>query len=80
LEEKLETSSSSILLNLYSKYLTNEALDRFGDLKIGQVIHIVKYADNVVLPAKEEVVLQGMIDMIDRLTEVGQCCGMGMNV
>jgi len=38
-----------------------------GDFKLGQVIRTVKYAD--VLLAKEETVLQGMID---RLTETGR--------
>jgi hypothetical protein len=37
----------------------------------------VKYADDLVLLAKEETVLQGMID---RLTEIGRRCGMEMNV
>jgi hypothetical protein len=37
----------------------------------------VKYADDLVLLAKEENVLQ---DMIDKLTETGRCYGMEMNV
>jgi hypothetical protein len=37
----------------------------------------VKYADQLVLLAKEEKVLQ---DMIDTLTEIGRCYGMEMNV
>jgi hypothetical protein len=37
----------------------------------------VKYADYLVLMAKEETVLQGMID---RLIEIGRCYGMDMNV
>jgi hypothetical protein len=69
---------SPILLNLYSVYLTKEALEGFGDIKIGrQVICTVKYADDVVLLAKEEMMLQ---DLIDRLIEIGRCCGMEMNV
>jgi hypothetical protein len=36
---------SPILFNLYSEYLTKEALEGFGDFKIGQVIRHVKYAD-----------------------------------
>ena len=36
-----------------------------------------KYADDLVLMAKEETVLQGMID---KLTEIGRCYGMEMNV
>jgi len=43
----------------------------------GQIIHTVKYADDLVLLAKEEKVLQ---DMIDKLIEIGRCCGMEMNV
>ena len=54
---------SLILFNLYSKCLTKEALEGFGDFKIcGQIIHTVKYADDLVLLAKEEKVLQDMID------------------
>jgi hypothetical protein len=37
----------------------------------------VKYADDLVLLAKEEKVLQ---DMIDKLIETGRCYGMEMNV
>ena len=37
----------------------------------------MKYADELVLLAKEEKVLQ---DMIDKLIEIGGCCGMEMNV
>jgi hypothetical protein len=63
---------------LYSKHLTKEALEGFGDLKIGgQVIHTVKYADDLVLLAREEKVLQ---DMVDRLSEIGRCYGMEINV
>ena len=42
--------SSPILFNLYSEYsyFTKEALEGFGDFKIGgQVIRTVKYADDV---------------------------------
>ena len=42
-----------------------------GDFKIGgKIIHTVKYADDLVLLAKEEKVLQ---DMIDKLIEIGRC-------
>jgi hypothetical protein len=37
----------------------------------------VKYADDLVLLAKEDMVLQGMID---KLIEIGRCYGMEMNV
>jgi len=69
---------SPILFNLYSEYLIKEALEGLGDLKIGgQIIHTVKYADDLVLLAKEEKVLQ---DMIDKLIEIGRCYGMEMNM
>ena len=45
--------------------------------KGGQIIHTVKYADDLVLLAKEENVLQ---KMIDKLIEIGGCYGMEMNV
>jgi predicted nucleotidyltransferase len=66
------------MFNLYSEYLTKEALERLGDFKIGgQIIQAVKYADDLVLLAKKEKVLQ---DKIDKLIEVGRCYGMEMNV
>ena len=69
---------SPILFNLYSECLTKEALEGFGDFKIGgQIIHTVKYAGDLVLMAKEEKVLQYMID---KLIEIGGCCGMEINV
>jgi ribosomal protein RSM22 (predicted rRNA methylase) len=53
-------------------------LEGFRDFKIGgQIIHTVKYADDLVLLSKEEKVLQ---DMIDKLIEIGRCYGMEMNV
>jgi hypothetical protein len=61
---------SPIVLNLYSEYLTKEALEGFGGFKIGgQVIRTVKYADDLVLLAREEKVLQGMVD---RVNEIGR--------
>jgi hypothetical protein len=49
-----------------------------GDFKIGgQIIHTVKYVNELVLLAKEEKMLQ---DMIDKLIEIGRCYGMEMNV
>jgi len=69
---------SPILFSLYSECLTNEALEGFGDFTIrGQIIYTVQYADDLVLLAKEENVLQ---DMTDKLTEIGRCCGMEKNV
>ena len=69
---------SPILFNLYSEYLTKEAVDGLGDFNFGrQIIQTVKYSDDLVLMAKEETVLQGMID---KLIENGRCYGMEMNV
>ena len=49
-----------------------------GDFKIGgQIIQTVKYADDLVLLAKEEKQLQ---DMVDKLIEIGRCYGMEMIV
>jgi hypothetical protein len=69
---------SPLLFKLYSECLTKEALEGFGDFKIrGKIIHNVKYADDLVLLAREEKVLQ---DMTDKLTEIGGCHGMEVNV
>jgi len=66
------------MFKLYIHCLPKEALEGFGDFKIGgQIIHTVKYEDNFVLLAKEEMVLQ---DMIDKLIETGGCYRMEMNV
>jgi len=63
---------------LYSECLTKEVLDGLVDFNIGgQIIQNVKYADDLVLMAKEETVLQGMID---KLIETGICYGMEMDV
>ena len=49
---------------VYSECLTKEALEWLGGFKIGgQIFHTVKFADDLVLLAKEEKVLQDM--MID---------------
>jgi hypothetical protein len=46
--------------------------------KIGRkIIHTVKYADDLVLLAKEEKVLQAMIN---KLIEIGRCYAVEMNV
>ena len=69
---------SPILFNLYSEWLTKEALDGLGNFNIGgQIIQIVKYADDLALISKEETVLQ---NMIDKLIAIGRCYGMEMNV
>jgi hypothetical protein len=57
-------------------FLINEALEGFGDFKLGgQVIRAVKYAYDLLL-AKEETLLQG----IDTLIEMGGCYGVEMNL
>ena len=49
-----------------------------GGIKIGeQIIHTMKYADELVLLAKEEKVIQ---DMFDKPIEIGGCYGIEMNV
>jgi hypothetical protein len=59
---------SPIMFNVYNECLTMEALEGCGDFKIGgQIIHTVKYADDLVLLATEEKVLQ---DMIDKLIKI----------
>jgi hypothetical protein len=64
-----------IRFNLYSE---KKAPDGLGDFNIGwQIIQTVKYADGPVLTAKEETVLQGIID---KLIEIGRWYGMDMNV
>ena len=69
---------SPILFNVYSECLTKEALHGLGDFNIGgQIIQTVKYADEVVLMAKEETLLQSMVD---KLIEAGRYYGMEMNV
>jgi hypothetical protein len=51
---------------------------RYEHLKItGQIMNTVKYADDLVLLAKEEMALQ---DVVDNLFEIGKCYGMEMNV
>ena len=44
---------SPILFNLYSESLPKEALDGLGDFIGVQIIQTVKYADDLVLMAKE---------------------------
>jgi hypothetical protein len=41
---------SPLLLNLYSEYVTQEALEGLGDFKVGgQIISTVRCADDLVL-------------------------------
>jgi len=55
----------------------NTAAIKLGRYIGGQIIQTVKYADDLVLMAKEETVLRGMID---KVIETGRCYGMEMNV
>jgi hypothetical protein len=51
------------LFNFHSEYLTKEAVKEFGDFNTGRkVICTVKYAVDLVLLAKKDTVLQGMMD------------------
>jgi predicted nucleotidyltransferase len=69
---------SPLLFNLYSEYVNQEALEGLGDFKVGgQIISMVRYADDLVLLAKGESILQSMID---KLIEVGRGYGMEINV
>ena len=80
MEEELDKDAvcHQFLFSLYSECFTKEALGGFGDFKIGgQIIHTVKYPDDLVLLAKKENVLQ---DMTDKLVEIGRCYGMEMNL
>jgi retron-type reverse transcriptase len=64
---------SPILFNLYGECVTKGALEVFGGFKMGgQIMHTVKYADELVLLAKEEKVLK---DMIDKFIEIGGSYG-----
>lgn len=69
---------SPILFNLYGEWLAKEALDGTGDFKIGgRVITTIKYADDLVVLAKEEKELQ---NMMDKLVERGREYGMKINI
>jgi hypothetical protein len=76
LEEEIRQGCclSLILFNLYSEYLTKEALEGFVNFEIlGQVIHTVKCADDLVLLAEDETVLLRMTDKLK--LEDGNKCG-----
>jgi hypothetical protein len=69
---------SPILFNQYNQQVTTEALKGSGNFKIGgKVICNMKRTNDLVVPSKEEAMLQGMIN---RLNENESCCGMEMNV
>ena len=68
---------SPTLFNIYGEWLMNEALEGMGDFKVGgRIINNIKYADDVVLMAKDEKELQRMLD---RLVETGNRYGMKIN-
>jgi len=70
--------TDQILFNFCSEYLTNEALEWFGDFKMGEfVIYTVKYADKFLLLAKKLTVLLGMVD---RLIEIRRCYRMKISL
>ena len=53
---------------MYSEYFTKNGLEGFGDFRGGgQILRRVKCVDDVVLLAKEETVLQYIVD---RLLEI----------
>jgi len=58
------------MLFLSSEYCTKDALERFGDFRIGgKVICTLKYADDLVLLTKAELVVQGIIDRLIELED-----------
>jgi hypothetical protein len=59
----VKIEDSPIQFNFYSdySYLTKEALEWIADFKLGKVLRTVKYVDDIVLLAKEEAALQGVI-------------------
>jgi hypothetical protein len=63
-------------IGIRSEYLNKETIQGFAASKTEEdvgLIRTVKYADDLVLLAKEETVLVGVID---RLIEFGRCYGM----
>jgi hypothetical protein len=52
---------------LYSEELTKKAPEWVEDFVIGEVIRTVKYADGLVILAKEETALQGMIAKLSEI-------------
>ena len=58
---------------MYGEYLSREAVEGFGYVKIGQVIHTLKYADDLVLMTKEEMMLWGKIDDWKMLWNGNKC-------
>ena len=65
------------LFNCYSQHLTKEVLEGFGDFKIRQEILTVKCSDDLLLLAKEETALKGMIY---RINANGKFCGEDIDI
>ena len=69
---------SSILFKLYNEYVSEVALNGFDSFgSRGQLIGTVRYTDEFVILSEKVAVLQGMVD---RVIEVGRCCGMEVYV
>jgi hypothetical protein len=80
LEEELH--KDAVCHQFYSTYIVNmlprKLLKVLGDFKVGgQTISTVRYADDLLLLAKEETIL---LSIIDKLIEVGREYGMEINV
>ena len=71
-------SQNRVIKIFYCSVCTGEALDGLGDFKVGgKIIQTVKCADELVLMAEEETVLQRMIN---KLIETGRYYGIETNV
>jgi hypothetical protein len=63
-------------IGIRNEYFNKECIQGFAASKIGgdiDLIRTLKYADDLVLLAQEETVLEGTID---KLIKVGRCYGM----
>jgi hypothetical protein len=64
---RYEPCLSPILFNFYSEYLNVDAFEEVEDFKIGrQITRTLKYVDDLLLLGKEQSVLQGMTDAMER--------------
>ena len=60
-----------------SEYFTTGALEEFGDFKVKEeAVRTLRYADDIVLRAKEGTVIQSMIN---KLIEIGSFYEIEMN-
>jgi hypothetical protein len=69
------SNHSSSVIQLLPRHYTNSA-NWAVVIQRTHTVCTVKYTDDLVLLAKDEMALQ---DMIDKLIEIGVCCGMEMN-